>query len=197
MLDFFKYGKFPKKKLDITTSETSCNELYESYYSLPIHYQYVNKLDIEININITLDDLINNNQKKIKIKREINNKQEVSTFVFNLENQYIVFPIGGDIKGDNKGALKIKLVLPNNYIWDTELIIIEQSMTIYEMIYGLDIELSTNTTSIKIPKWVPSRDGFLIDIKQIKIKDYSLGIKLVLKYDHTDEHEELLKRYFN
>ena len=141
--------------------------------------------------------MIENNKKKIKIKRSINGKLIQNTFIFNIEKPYIVFPNCGDIKEINNGNLIIKLNLPNNFYWGEETIIYEQFISLYEMIYGLDINLEIGDEKMRIPKWVPSRDGFFVDLNKIKIKNYTFAIKLVLKYNHTEEKEKILLNYFS
>ena len=50
---------------------------------------------------------------------------------------------------------------------------------------------------MKIQKWVPCRDGFFIELNNIKIKNHNFAVKLVLKYNHTDEKEKILLNYFS
>lgn len=202
ILILLKQGKFPKKKIDPTVSISDTdNEIlsdnFELFSSLPIYYQKKTNLDIEIKLDITLSDLINNYKKKIKIKRSINNKTIQNTFVFPIDKSYIIFPNCGDIKNDNNGNLIVKLNLSNNFFWGENIIVYEQFISLYEMIYGLDINLQIGDENMKIPKWVASRDGFYIDLKHIKIKSYNFAIKLVLKYNHTDEKEKILLNYFS
>ena len=181
--------------------ETCCNY----YYTLPISYHKVNKLDIRLDINIKLGDIANSNKKKIKIKRNINNNDEVSVFMFDLTKPYIVFIGAGDSINNDTGNLIIKLNLPNNLLWDEHTILIEQSISLYELIYGLNIELdlsspemNTKTASnmISITDWIPSRDGLLIEISN-KINVYNLGIKLSLDYEDSEEKKEMLRTYFS
>jgi DnaJ-class molecular chaperone len=202
ILVLFKQGKFPKKKIDPTLSITDTDneilsENYEIFSSLPIYYQKINNLDIEIKLDITLSDLINNNKKKIKIKRSINDKIIQNTFIFSIDKQYIIFSNYGDIKENNYGNLIIKLSLPNNFYWGEDLIIFEQSISLYEMIYGVDIDFQFGDEIIKISKWVSSRDGFFINLNKIQIKNYNFIIKLILQYKHTEEKEQLLLKYFS
>ena len=76
-------------------------------------------------------------------------------------------------------------------------------MTLYELIYGLDIKLDIGENkNINIQNWVPSRDGYFIDISNYNIitqfrTDKTLGIKLFLDYENTNEKEQLLKEYFS
>jgi len=202
ILVLFKQGKFPKKKIDPTLSITDTdNEIlsdnYEMFSYLPIYYQKKNNLDIEIKLDISLSDLINNNKKKIKIKRSINGKIIQNTFIFSIEKPYVIFPNYGDIKENNYGNLIIKLSLPHNFYWGENLIIFEQFISLFEMIYGVDINLQIGEENMKIPKWVSSRDGFFIEVNKVKIKNYNFAIKLILQYNHTEEKEELLLKYFS
>ena len=66
------------------------------------------------------------------------------------------------------------------------------------MVYGLDVilDLAENKT-IEYKNYVPSRDGFLINVENINIKNQYFAIKLNLDYEHTDEKEEILKILFN
>lgn len=201
LFNFFNNGKFPRKSLDhnLSFSETDVINESDSFFSLPLNYQRINKLDIHINLNIELNDILQNNKRKIKIKRRINNKDVINTFIFNIEKPYIVYPLYGDSINNEIGNVIIKLVLQcnsekNNYIWDDKLIYIEQTMNIYELVYGLDIDLFLGEKKIIITKWMPCRDGFLIELNEIN--NYIIAIKLVLNYEHSDEKENFLHSYF-
>lgn len=213
LLQLFRKGVVPKKDFVnvINCSESDVDIFDETfaeyYYQLPISIQKINKLDISIDSYIKLGDIASNNQRKIKIKRKLNDHSETSTFVFNLDRQYIVFAGAGDSEDGNYGNLIIRLKLPNNLFWDDKIILIEQQMSLYEMIYGLDIYLDLGENkNISIQKWVPSRDGFLIEINNnnikkvesnIKILSHNLAIKLYLNYEDSIEKEQLLKQYFH
>jgi curved DNA-binding protein CbpA len=212
LLDLFKKGIVPKKKLDtMYNCSESDNDFFddtcaEFFYSLPISLQKPNHLDINIEMKIKLSDLVNNNKKKIKIKRNIDGIMDTSTFVFSLDKPYIVFIGGGDSNRQFNGNLIIKLELENNLLWTQNLILIEQSMNLYEMIYGLDIKLDLGDgKNIQLNNWVPSRDGFLIEISNNKLNNiesnvlpkHNLAIKLFLNYEHSPEKEQLLAQYFS
>jgi len=203
LLIFFKEGKFPKKNINNnlsisdTDNEDFNDEHSESYFNLPVYYQKINKLDIQLNLNINLNDLIDNNNKKIKIKRTINDETICNNFIFNIEKPYIIFPNCGDIQNNNTGNLIIKLNLPTNFYWDETMIIAVQYISLYEMVYGLDINLQCGNDILKIPKWTPCRDGFFIEVNKIKIKKFIFNIKLVLDYNNTAEKEQLLLKYFS
>ena len=207
-LKFFKEGKFPKKKIDttliLTDSENSIcsnNDIYtdnyETYSFLPIYYQKNSNLDIQIKSDICLNDIIENNIKKIKLKRSVNGKLVENTFIFNISKNYVVFPNCGDICNEIFGNLIIQLNLPKFFYWSDNLIVFEQTISLYEMIYGLDINLQISDTNMKFPNWVPSRDGFYIEINNFKIKNYNLAIKLILNYEHTEEKKDILLNYFS
>ena len=211
LLLFFTKGIVPRKYFNniINCSETD-NDIYdetnaEYLYHLPMSYQKVNKLDIKLDLTIKLGDIANNNKRKIKIKRNMEDEQITSTFIFTLSKPYIVFVGAGDMDNGDYGNLIIKLNLPNNLFWDENLILIEQSMSLYEMIYGVDIHLDLGENrNIDIQNWIPSRDGYLIDITNrenvntnIKLTNYNLAIKLFLDYESTPEKEIVLKQYFS
>ncbi len=204
LLQLFKSGIVPKKNFNnqINCSESEV-EIYdetfaEYYYSLPISLQKINKLDIILDLDIKLGDVINKNKRKIKLKRSVNGRLDTYTFVFNLTCPYIIFIGAGDSNDGDYGNLIIKLKLPSNLYWNENIILIEQSMSLYEMIYGLDICLDLgDKKEIVINNWVPSRDGFFIDISNNKNIETNIGIKLFLNYENTNEKENLLKQYFS
>lgn len=205
LLNFFKKGDIPKKKnfnpilcsesdLDIY-DETCC----EYYYNLPILVQKKNVLDIHLDQNIMLGDVINKNKRKIKIKRKVGDILDTTTFLFDLSHPYIVYYGAGDSSGIDTGNLIIRLLLPNNITWLEDLILIEKSISLYELIYGLDININMGgDNNINIDKWVPSRDGFLIDISQKTNNSMiNLAVKLYLNYIDSSDKEIILKKYFS
>ncbi len=142
LLELFKKGIVPKKNFNnqINCSESDV-ELYdesfaEYYYTLPISFQKVNRLDIIIDLDIKLGDVLNNNKRKIKIKRSINGQLETVTFILNLSKPFVVFIGAGDCNDGDYGNLIVKLKLPSNLYWNDNIILIEQTMSLYEMIYG-------------------------------------------------------------
>ena len=209
LFELFKKGIVPRKEFNniINCSESDVDVYDETsaeyFYSLPFSFQKNNKNDIKIDLTIKIGDIVNNNKRKIKIKRNVDDKEVFSTFIFNLSKPYIVFIGGGDMFNGNYGNLFIKLSLPNNLYWDQNIILIEQSMSLYDMIYGLDIHLDLGENKeINIQKWIPSRDGYLVEvsnrnIEELKLINHNLTIKLVLDYESTDEKEKILKQYFS
>jgi hypothetical protein len=204
LLGLFK-GVVPKKDLsNLINCSDSEKELFdescaEYYYNLPISFQKFNPLDIKLDLAIKLGDVMNKNKRKIKIKRKIYDNFITSNYIFNLNKPYIVYIGGGDSDGKNHGNLIIKLNLPNNLYWNENFILVEQSMNLYEMVYGLDINLELgDNQKIYLTNWVPSRDGFLIDLNNLisNINNLNIAIKLYLSYDDTLEKRELLKSYF-
>ena len=165
-----------------------------------------------LNINITFDDLIKKNKKEIKIKRNINNKEICNIFIINLDKPYIVFQNYGDILNEHCGNFIIKLILQSsngeiykNFYWDDNNIFIEQEISLYEMIYGVDItsylnynnSIKDKNLNIEFSKWIPMRDGFIIDNDKIKINNFNLNIKLILNYQHSNDKEKILFEYFS
>jgi len=191
----FKTGVINKSYYNLELSEIeSESELLPEYYNiLPIYFKKINTNDIIIEINIALNDITNNNKKKIKIKRNINNNIITSTFIFNISNQYIIFINGGDTDNKDNGNLIIKLILPLNYYWYDDCIIYEENITLYQMIYGLDIHL--NNYNLIINNWIPYRDGFIINT-DIIINNFKLIIKLSLNYIDNEYNKNLLKNNF-
>lgn len=209
LLDLFKKGIVPRKEFNniINCSESDV-EVYdetiaEYFYSLPFSFQKINKNDIKIDLTIKIGDIVNENKRKIKIKRKVDDKEVTTTFIFNLSKPYVIFIGGGDIFNGNYGNLIIKLSLPNNLYWDQNIILIEQTMSLYDMIYGLDICLDLDENKqINIQEWVPCRDGYLVEvskrnIEDLKLMNHNLTIKLVLNYESTDEKEKILRQYFS
>lgn len=202
LLELFKKGIVPRKEFNniINCSESDV-EIYdeimaEYFFSLPFSFQKINKNDVKIDLNIKIVDIVNNNKRKIKIKRKVDGNETTSTFIFNLSKPYVVFVGGGDMNNGNYGNLLIKLNLPNNLYWDQNIILIEKSMSLYNMIYGLDINIDLgDNKEFNIQKWIPSRDGYIVEIPNNNI--YNLAIKLVLDYESTDEKEKILKEYFS
>jgi curved DNA-binding protein CbpA len=200
LLQIFKTKNIKNRYFDdFNNCSDSDTDIYdetfaEHYYSLPFFAQKYNDIDIKIDLPIKLSDL--NNKKKIVLKRNINNIIETSTFVFKLNSPYVIYIGGGDIKNNDIGNLIIKLNLPNNLLWNEEMILIKQNISLYEFIYGLDISINLSDDIININNWIPYRDGYLITIDK-KIGKYTLAIKLYLDYDNTNENKELLKKYFS
>jgi curved DNA-binding protein CbpA len=211
-------GDIPEKKqnnfVNCSDSEINCwDELQaEYYYDLPINYHKHNKLDIRLSINVTLMEFIEKSKRKIKVKRKFEDEETNTTFIFSLNKPYVIFNQGGDMDDGDYGNLIIQLNLPNNFIWKENLIVFNYPITLYQMVYGLNINVdvgtpvkndSFNTSGLRNDKkieyknWVPSRDGFFINVENINIKNHYFGIKLSLDYEHSDEKEEILKIMFN
>jgi DnaJ-class molecular chaperone len=186
--------------INCSDSDIECwKETQATYlFNLPIKYNSKNNLDIIINLNITISDIINLNKKKIKIKRQFEDENITTTYIFNIEKPYIIFTNGGDMDNGDYGDLIIKLNLPENFFWDDNIIIYQYPITLYNMIYGLDINIKLDQDLIiTYNNWVASRDGLLINVDKVNIKNYLFAIKLVLDYEHTNEKENILLKYFS
>jgi len=198
LLLFTKNIKPTKINMDnIICSDTDINEWDEStaeyYDELPIIYQKYNQLNINLELNIQLKDITHNKLRQIKLKRHINNKENIYSFIFKTDKKYIVYYEGGDIN-NNMGHLIIKLNLPETYIWENQNIYYKHKITLYNYIYGININL--NFDKKYNISWIPIRDGKLIDIDK-KIKTYKFYILLETIYKHTDNKKIVLQKYFN
>ena len=193
--------KIINKNINISTETESEIDLIDNilyFYKLPFSLQKINKLDIKLELLININDI--NNKKKIKIKRSINNELVTSTLIFNLSHPYVIFNNHGDVLNDDNGNLIIKLNILHNVYWDAGIILFEKSMTLYQMIYGLDLFYELGDEKIiDIKNWIPFRDGNFIDLNNfnINILNYNLAIKLYLDYETNDEKEDILKKYFS
>ena len=203
LFDFLTKGKVPiKKESNIICSDSDINcwdeTQAEYYFDLPINYQKPNKTDIKLTLNFSLNDLIEQNKRKIKIKRNFEDEENITNYIFNLRTPYVVFNGGGDMDDGSYGNLIIQLNLPKNFYWRENLIIYDYHITLYQMVYGLDITLELDKDSkIEYKNYVPSRDGFLINVDKLNIKNQYFAIKLSLNYEHDAVKEQLLKEYFN
>jgi curved DNA-binding protein CbpA len=206
ILNLVKDYIIPKDYINNSFLETDsdvdifADEFAKYYYILPINIQKYNELDIKIELNINLSDIIKYNKRKIKIKRNINNNSTFSTFIFNLNYPYIVFINLGDINNDNYGNLIIKLNLDSTLYWNHNTIVLNKYMTLYQMIYGLDIIVPYHLENINISNWKPCEDGMIININDKYNLDkckYNIIIKLFLNYEDNEQNREILKQYFS
>jgi len=203
LFDFLTKGTVPiKKDSNILCSDSDINcwdeTQAEYYFDLPINYQKPNKIDIKLNLNFELNDLIIQNKRKIKVKRQFEDESMITNYIFNIKTPYVVFSGGGDMDDGSYGNLIIQLNLPKNFYWKENLIIYDYHITLYQMVYGLDIILDLDKDSkIEYKNYVPSRDGFLINVNKLNIKNQYFAIKLSLEYEHEENKEHILKEYFN
>ena len=133
---------------------------------------------------------------KLRIKRQLEDETHQTDFIFSVDSPYIVFNGGGDMDDGDYGNLIINLVLPQNFYWRENMIIYDYNISVYQMIYGLDIVLNVGKI-IEYKQWVPSRDGLLINVDKITIKNNSFVIKLTLNYEHSFDKEQILQNFFN
>lgn len=168
----------------------------EYYYNLPIIYKKYNKNDLRVELDISISDINEKRYRKIKLNRKINDVDTVTTFIFNIEKPYVVFLGGGDID-ENVGNLIISLKLPNCFEWKNNTIIFNYPMNLYDMIYGMDLNIDLGIKKINIISWTPSRDGYEINFDDINISNHKLLLKFFLNYNHNEDKEKILKLYFN
>jgi hypothetical protein len=161
ILGLFNKMIIPTKKNDsINCSDTDTiswdQDDAEYYNELPLKYHLYNSNNIKLNLKCSIDDINNNNIRKIKIKRkqynsDINDIDDnnipfiETTFYFNCSHPFIVFNNGGDYEGH----LIINLTLPENYIWLNDSIYYVININLYEYIYGISLP------EFKIKEWIP------------------------------------------
>jgi len=204
LFELFTKGIVPPKKPTVNNlcsdSDINCWDESQAEYlfDLPINYQKPNKIDIKLVLNLTLNDLIEHNKRKIKVKRNFEDENLITNYIFNLKTPFVVFNGGGDMDDGYYGNLIIQLNLPKNFYWKENLIVYEYQISLYQMVYGLDIILDLGpNTKIEYKNYVPSRDGFLINVDQLNINNQIFAIKLVLNYEHSEDKEDILKSIFN
>lgn len=201
ILSFFNNDVIPNKKKSDTTdcsdSDIDCwDESQAEYYEeLPLKYHQYNINNINLELKCTLDELIKNKIRKIKIKRLFFDLSQVNTFHFNCNNRYIVFNMGGDINTTSSGHLIINLVLPQNYSWDNNSIVYNYTISLYQFIYGVNIMLNFNNKSYDIQQWIPYRDGLTIHITNIN--SYIFVVKLNVNYIDTEDKKNTLCSMFS
>jgi len=165
------------------------------YYKLPENYTK-STLDINIICEININDIINNNFKELKIKRNINKKSIISNYIVNISHPLIIIHDNGDINDYIKGNLIIKLNLPYNFLWNENELIIYKNINLFEFIYGLNIEINLDESDIFIyNNWKPLYNGLIINI--ITNNDITVKIELILKYNDTIENYNIIKKYFS
>ena len=245
LLDLFK-GIINKKEFNNNYSESDIDvydELCGEYYDqLPIYINIIKEsnLDIKIDLNITISDIINNNKKKIKIKRKINDEIMTNTFIFLLNKPYIIYYGLGDVDNNNSGNLIIKLNLYidylinnnnniedktlfilnknnisenyncsiNNIIWNDNLIIIEENISLYQFINGLNINIILNNYKLTIINWIPYKNGLLIDINNnindlnnnindLNLNNLKINILFNINFNYSKKNIEILNKYFS
>lgn len=200
IIDFFKTGDFPKKDLNFNNNCSdsdveSYNSDDASYFdSLPITFQKPNNLTLKIIEDITINDIIYNKVKQLSIKRKIYDTYYTTKFEFSVKSPLVLFSGGGDI--DNSiGDLIIKLKLPVNYEWDSNLIIYNKEITLYEYVHGLDINIEINRKKYIYTNWKSIREGTIIHLD--KVGEINFIIKLNVKYNESPQNNIILKEYFN
>ena len=178
---------------------------YYPMHKLPIEYQKYNKNDIQLSLNISLDDLVNNRIRKIKINRQhLDAKQIITSYQFITKHPYIIFNEGGDIDDEQNGNLIIKLNLPNKFKWsefnltqsEVNCIYYEYNITLYQYMTGIINNIKLLDQEIEINNWLPYRDGSIMLLDK-KINEYQMAIKFNLIYNNSTDSMNLLKKYFN
>ncbi len=190
LMGLFNKHIIPDKKnnvIDCSDTDTPYwDELSAEYYSLnflPLKYHIYNKNNIKLDLKCTIDEIENNNIRKIKIKRKQNEQFIETIYYFKCTHPIIVFNNGGD----NDGHLIIYLSLPTNYIWSNDTIYYNIDINLYQYIYGLDIKFN----KYSFDNYIPYKEGNIINLKYID--KYLLSIKLNTIYiDNINNKESLL-----
>jgi len=181
--------------LDSITHSESWNDEKGIYLDeLPLKFLEENELDIKLILKITINDLIENKLKKIKISRNINNKKLTSNFTLSCSKPYVIFINGGDTKNKKTGDLIITLEL-EDWQWCYDGVFMEKKISLYQMIYGVNFEILLGSETLTIRDWIPHRDGWKLFLENDSpIKCY---LKLILDYQDTLERREILFNNFS
>lgn len=198
IFNFITKNIIPKKEdNDVICSDTDVDlwsESFGEYYEeLPFIYQKYNSNTIILSLNITIDDLINNKIRKIKIKRNINGETITNTFKFLIKSNYVVFNEGGDIE-DTSGHLIINLKLPEHYTFENNIILYNYTISLYEYFYGINKELYIYNTNIKINNHVPYSDGNILYLSENK---YIYAINFNYNYLYNSKNKEIMLNHFS
>ena len=127
------YGNPEKFKLNIINYIN--NYEFENIYNLFINY----KLNIYYNYNLSLDDIYNENYKKINIIRYNNNDKfnDVMVIPINAYTEQLIYENKGDIRNNIKGDLIINFIINDN---------------IFSVLDNFNLLIKTNLfDSIKLP----------------------------------------------
>jgi len=174
-----------------TWQDSNCLYLDE----LPLKYLNESDLDINLQLKTNINEILEENKKKIKIKREINGKIITNSFLISCNKPFVVFPNAGDIKKGKKGNLIISLELEEPWNWCYDGIYLEKKISLYQMIYGVNFEIKLSDDSFIVRDWIPHRDGWKLFID--KNLPVNLYIKLVLDYQDDETKKEILFSFFN
>jgi DnaJ-class molecular chaperone len=181
--------------LDSITHSESWNDENGIYLDeLPLKFLEENELDIKLILKININDILENKLRKIKINRKVNNKNITSNFTISCLKPYIVFSNGGDWGNKKKGDLIISLEI-EDWNWCYDGIYLEKNISVYQMIYGVNLEILLGKETLTIRDWIPHRDGWKLFLdKDLPIKCY---LKLILNYQDTEQKKEILYNYFS
>lgn len=187
IFNLFNKNFLSKKEDPQNLSESDCNEwteeMAEYYDELPISLLKFNSKDIKYDRIITYDMLNSNKVINLKIKRKINEEFKTTNLKFNINKKYVVFVGGGDYYDDSFGNLIIELKLPQPYNWGNGIIYYNYSINIYELIFGLNINIKEHNYNVF---WIPIRDGLFVVFDK-------LIVKLNLVYKDSDKFQSIIK----
>ena len=115
----------------------------------------------------------------------------MTKYKYYVKSKYIVFIGGGDCYNQDIGDLIIRLVLPDDYEWSEDKIIYNKNITLYQYVYGIELDIKIGDKKIQYDNWNASRDGNIININE------KFVIKLILNYNHDDNKKNILLKNFN
>lgn len=169
------------------------------YFDLPLKYFDYNSNNIEIEIDVTLDNIFKKEKKKIKIMRSIDGIDVKQKFVFNINSPYVIFHGCGDVDNKKNGDLIINLKLDNSAMWSKDAIIYNYNISLYQYIYGLDLNINLSNNELCYKNWIPNRDGnmILLNDKMKNKNEYKIIIKFNVEYIHNEKLHHLLSENFS
>lgn len=200
LLKLFNDNMMTKKEDNVNICSDSEINIWDDsvaeYYridELPILFQKYNKNNIILNLDVSINDILECNLRKMKLKRNILNNLKKTSFEFYPKHPYIVFNEGGDITDKLNGNLIIKLNLPKNYEWNNNFISYQHNISLYQSIYQNEYDINVNDSIIKL-NWNPFNDGmrYLINLET---EYYNFEIKFNILLNHNNK--EILKKFFN
>lgn len=211
----------------------------------PTTKKQIKEKPVIVRMTIDLDDIYNSSVKKLVVK--VRRRQEDDTMIFvrvplyisllNYEKQYVFKDLGDDEEGTalkKRGDIIVKIDIDNSSktvptatkdtLFSDYDIHIEQTMTLYEYLYGLDVKIQYfNGEEIHVTKpsykvkdkdsseyycyvhevigkglpYVPKEEA---DESEVKRGNLYIFFKLcidVLPEDVMHQHENIFKTYFN
>ena len=192
-----------------TDSETHCLNISQCkmFNDIPDIYKN-NKNNINLNLKITIKNIINDELKKINVKRKINNYDDNNCifdtfkFIFPLKSKFIIFPEYGD--GDNNnsynnGHLIIQLLLPETYIWNNYNIFYLIKVNLYEFIYGTEYYFNKDKYEISPfneTNKLENNNNLCKELFNDSLYNFKIFAKIIIDYNNNEQNLNLLFNNF-